>query len=673
MQLEIAKSIFRAISCGCEEARFYIPYILILPDLQNNKLTDEFNELLELVPEWMFIPHISQILSNYDFANDSYLDNLVMKLASKYPNALYFPFKMSYENFLNSNQGSPKSIASNVNNLLSKENLQSFMSSLKCLVLPEKLLETHLHNFGQKLAHDLTNEAYQLAAKALYENLFVKDVKFRGSDFSRIEREFKDKINEFQRLIWNERKDYIKKLYRALVSTVDLMNRKISKLRHVELNNLCNWLENYKWSGDSDFIEIPGQYGESKPFIESHVKIVRFEQRLKVFNSKQKPLELKILGSDGKTYSFIMKYGEDVRQDQRIQQVLQLMSKKFSLDKRCKENGLKIETYQVIPINSYCGMLQMVNDALTINDFMEEISKNLLTETFEEFNSSIRQELYEFLHTNERFQSWQRTYENAVLRTDRLILVNKFMELERKIPSDIISRALKSIAKTLESFFVLRKNFVISMAAMNIAHWLLGIGDRHLNNIMIDVRNGSLIGIDFGIAFGAAANLQVPEIVPFRLTSHFVDVLEPMGIEGMIKKNMQYALKCLRDHSEIILICLEVFVKEPSLDWLLQSKKSEIAAENRQSIWDPANRIDIVRQKLNGVNPTKILIDELSAGFVRENKELLEKYKEIIREASKRELPANDLSPEEQVSCLVNLATDKLILSTIYLGWAGWF
>lgn len=34
----------------------------------------------------MFLAYISQMLSSYDFENECYLDELLMKLATKYPN-----------------------------------------------------------------------------------------------------------------------------------------------------------------------------------------------------------------------------------------------------------------------------------------------------------------------------------------------------------------------------------------------------------------------------------------------------------------------------------------------------------------------------------------------------------------------------------------------------------
>jgi hypothetical protein len=47
-----------------------------------------------MVPEWMFIPYISQMLSNFDFENECYLDELLYQLAMKYPNGKFCGIKL---------------------------------------------------------------------------------------------------------------------------------------------------------------------------------------------------------------------------------------------------------------------------------------------------------------------------------------------------------------------------------------------------------------------------------------------------------------------------------------------------------------------------------------------------------------------------------------------------
>ena len=70
-------------------------------------------------------------------------------------------------------------------------------------------------------------------------------------------------------------------------------------------------------------VEMFGQYGDSdfEPDPSRHVKISAFGEILTTFSSIRRPVRLTVIGDDGKAYNWIIKYGEDLRQDQRIQQV----------------------------------------------------------------------------------------------------------------------------------------------------------------------------------------------------------------------------------------------------------------------------------------------------------------------------------------------------------------
>lgn len=65
-------------------------------------------------------------------------------------------------------------------------------------------------------------------------------------------------------------------------------------------------------------------------------------------SSLRKPIKITILGMDTKEYPFLVKFGEDIRQDQRIEQLLSLMNNIFKNDSACANQGLNILTYQVI-------------------------------------------------------------------------------------------------------------------------------------------------------------------------------------------------------------------------------------------------------------------------------------------------------------------------------------
>lgn len=63
------------------------------------------------------------------------------------------------------------------------------------------------------------------------------------------------------------------------------------------------------------------------------------------------------------------------------------------------------------------------------------------------------------------------------------------------------------LASSPEAFLTLRANFVRSVGVASICQYLLGIGDRHLSNYMVDLGSGAIVAIDFGHAFGTATQV----------------------------------------------------------------------------------------------------------------------------------------------------------------------
>lgn len=69
-------------------------------------------------------------------------------------------------------------------------------------------------------------------------------------------------------------------------------------------------------------------------------------------------------------------------------------------------------------------------------------------------------------------------------------------------------RGFLRMSTTPEAFLSLRSHFSSSHAVLCVSHWILGIGDRHLSNFMINTETGGMIGIDFGHAFGSATQVD---------------------------------------------------------------------------------------------------------------------------------------------------------------------
>lgn len=68
-----------------------------------------------------------------------------------------------------------------------------------------------------------------------------------------------------------------------------------------------------------------------------------------------------------------------------------------------------------------------------------------------------------------------------------------------------------------------RANYTRSLAVMSMVGYVLGLGDRHPSNLMLDRKSGKVLHIDFGDCFEVAMQREkFPERVPFRLTRMLV-------------------------------------------------------------------------------------------------------------------------------------------------------
>tara|TARA_B100000085_G_scaffold200037_1_gene183575 strand:- start:193 stop:1332 length:1140 start_codon:yes stop_codon:yes gene_type:complete len=100
----------------------------------------------------------------------------------------------------------------------------------------------------------------------------------------------------------------------------------------------------------------------------------------------------------------------------------------------------------------------------------------------------------------------------------------------------------------------LRKRFTMSCAAYCVISYLLGIGDRHLENIMI-TKKGYLFHIDFSYVLGKKAKFMAPEI---RITPDMIDAMGGLKSQNydLFRNICTRAYNCLRRHFNLFYILL---------------------------------------------------------------------------------------------------------------------
>jgi len=229
-----------------------------------------------------------------------------------------------------------------------------------------------------------------------------------------------------------------------------------------------------------------------------------------------------------------------------------------------------------------------------------------------------------------------------------------------------------------EAYLLIRSQFARSLAAFSIGSYIIGIGDRHLDNFLLNLTNGGIIGIDFGHAFGTATQfLPIPELMPFRLTRQFINFLRPLDTEGLLKHNMVYTLKALQADRDILLHTMDVFVKEPLLDWekLARRLATQQGRDSDEKTFFPQKKIEIAKRKLIGDNPAYIMANEFNTS-IHVNKPYFKSVMSIIHGTSKENIRAvikeKCANAQQQVDCLVDLATDVNILGRSWGGWAAY-
>jgi DNA-dependent protein kinase catalytic subunit len=82
-------------------------------------------------------------------------------------------------------------------------------------------------------------------------------------------------------------------------------------------------LDNNNFNNPCEYIEVPGQYEGlmNEPIAEKNVKIASVRKTLLILGSIRRPKRLTVHGSNEKDYHLLVKGGEDLRLDQRVQQL----------------------------------------------------------------------------------------------------------------------------------------------------------------------------------------------------------------------------------------------------------------------------------------------------------------------------------------------------------------
>ncbi|GAB9471977.1 Phosphatidylinositol kinase [Globisporangium polare] len=149
------------------------------------------------------------------------------------------------------------------------------------------------------------------------------------------------------------------------------------------------------------------------------------------------------------------------------------------------------------------------------------------------------------------------------------VLKQVYLDLVAQRPRNVLQQEISLGSGDLRESWSKSARLSKSLAVMSALGYIIGLGDRHLDNILLCKKSGDVLHIDYNVCFDKGLKLKVPEIVPFRLTPMLQDALGLTGVEGKFRVAFETTLRVMRgnDARESLLTLLEAFVYDPLVDW----------------------------------------------------------------------------------------------------------
>ncbi|KAJ4386405.1 serine/threonine-protein kinase M1 [Gnomoniopsis smithogilvyi] len=344
-----------------------------------------------------------------------------------------------------------------------------------------------------------------------------------------------------------------------------------------------------------------------KAFSRDVISINSFLDDVLVLGSLAKPRRLTARGSDGRLYNLLIKPKDDLRTDQRLMEFNGMINRSLKRDAECSRRQLYIRTYAVVPLNEECGIIEWVDGLKTLRDILLGLYKTRgIAPNYGQIQNMMKEAVV--------------SDKNITLFTEQIL--GMFPPV---LPTWFISQFPNPSA-----WFAARLKYTRSCAVMSMVGTILGLGDRHGENVLLEEGNGGVFHVDFNCLFDKGLTFQQPERVPFRLTHNMVAAMGIYGYEGPFRQCSELTLSILRQQEETLMTILEAFIYDPTLDLQRDKKrKNDLVRLN------PTSVVENIKRKVRGLLPNESI----------------------------------PLGVEGQVEELIKQATNPRNLSSMYIGW----
>eukprot|EP00924_Labyrinthula_sp_SR-Ha-C_P002636 augustus_masked-scaffold_13-processed-gene-2.12-mRNA-1 protein AED:0.01 eAED:0.04 QI:0/-1/0/1/-1/1/1/0/370 len=368
-----------------------------------------------------------------------------------------------------------------------------------------------------------------------------------------------------------------------------------------------------------------------------------------------------------------------------MEQLFRLFNELLIDSPETRNRKLSLRTYNIVPLTHEVGLIEFARNTISFGDYLHGPLRKNAGEScaHSRHNKKNHWSFYKCVSllqsvakkAGEEMQSHARKYrktgsgnKNKLKQKDALeALVEKHehekLEAYNKVCTHyppVFNNFFVENSVDMDCWYDLRKSFARSTATASMVGYVVGIGDRHTQNILVDKSNAEVVHIDFGFVFDRSKLLRVPEMVPFRLTPDIVDGFGFTGTAGTFQLCSEKVLDLMRKNFEIILTICDVFLHDPFYQWLVTPKDLLEKSDRNEDIFSYTDEIELIEDEGD-------VVEQASTNAVAQRALTVVKEKLLGNHnpsGQKFDVPT-------QVRSLIREATDKKTLSKMYAGWGA--
>lgn len=538
------KAALNGLALGNESLSLSIRVIQILFQHRSPEILKLFEDNVQSIPTHVWIVVLPQIIARISSKESDLagtLQNLIMHVGSEHPQPVLYSLLVPLEG----DSKHRKKAALQLTSFLESSYPQAVQS---ISILSEELMRVACtryelcYNSIRDALFDSNDQPFEHVKQLIKTNKITPetfiDVAF-SREFGALINTLEDWVNEYEKTLEPNALNMAMGTMANIWIKIKPVPATMMSLNLKDVSKVLSEFDGFK------SLMVPGTFKNGEPLI----TMSSFTPVLDIIDSLHRPRKILIYGSNGETYTFLLKAHEDTRLDERVMQLFDFINS-FASHKR-----MHLTTYKVTPLTGNVGLIGWVSNCTTLANIILKHRNKTFQSTHAEMEASLaaanvqsEKEFYD-IPPEER----QKHFKAGLCAT----------------PGNDIQSALLLQAANSSDWVNRRTQYASSLAVTSMVGYLIGIGDRHLNNIMLDSNSGKLIHIDYSDCFEVRMHDDVfPETVPFRLTRLLVNALELKRIEGTFRATCVNIMRDLQSRGDQILALLEVFIYDPLLQWI---------------------------------------------------------------------------------------------------------